>query len=104
MNIKEGKLIESDIKDALLTEKNIEAFRGTFGTPQGKQTLDIILMLGGFFSDEVNTEQEVGKRNLCTTILKFMGVEEKERSGLFVEAFTDALFRIPIKQKEETNE
>lgn len=89
------------LKETLLTEDNIDSFKATFSTKQGKHTLGIILVLGGFFNDEIKTEQEMGKRNLCTTILKFMGVEEKERSGEFIEAMTDAIVGLTSKEKGE---
>ena len=91
------------IKDDLLTEGNIELFRRTFSTVEGKKALGIILFLGGFFNDNINNEQDEGKRNLCTTLLKFMGVEETTtRSSEFVSTFVNAISSLTIKHKEET--
>ena len=65
--------------DALFTGDNIDNFKSTFKTKQGKQTLDIILTIGGFFNSDISDPRDVGKRNMCTDILKFMGVEDTGR-------------------------
>jgi hypothetical protein len=93
-----------NIEKMLLTESNIEAFRKTFSTPEGKQVLDVILILGGYFNDDIKTDIETGKRNLCTKILKFMGVVEDGRSNEFVEAFTNTIAHISAKQRGGTED
>lgn len=89
----------NDIKNRLMTKENVQAFRNVFSSEQGRKVLDIILVTGGFFDDEIRTPESVGARNLCTTILKFMGVSQIERSNEFVMAFTDSIANLTIEKK-----
>ena len=87
--------------DALFTEDNIDNFKATFKTKQGKQTLDVILTIGGYFNSDILDLRDVGKRNFCTDMLKFMGVVELERTSEYVEATTDAITSLPTKIKDD---
>lgn len=91
------------VEELLRNGDTIEAFKSTFRTENGKKVLDTILILGGFFNDDINDPREVGKRNLCTTILKFMSVEEDGRSAEMVEAITDALVALPTNLNNKEN-
>jgi len=92
------------LKDDLQTKEHIELFRRVFSTEDGQDVLSLILVLGGFHNDDIRDEQTQGKRNLCTTILKFMGVSQMERSNEYVKAFTKAMSNLTIEHKEERHD
>jgi len=93
------------IDEDLLTKENINDFRETFKTEYGKRTLSMILYMGGFFNDDTKTDKAVGKRDLCTSILKMFGVTEEHRSNEFANSFMNSIMSLTIEQKqEETDE
>jgi len=85
----------------LLTDDNIRDFRDTFGTTHGKNTLKIILLLCHYYDGNVEKLTEVGKRNVATQIIQFLGVTDiNRRTGDVVEAhiegFLEKLREVPI--------
>jgi hypothetical protein len=70
-------------------------FRECFSTDAGKVTLGIILADLGYFDDDLNPE-EFCKYNYAKTILKYMGLSDKDT----LKSFVDGLMNIPVKQEK----
>jgi len=92
------------MNEELLTKENITDFRETFKGEHGRRTLGKILLMGGFFNDDTKTDKAVGKRDLCTSILKMLGVSREERSDEFATAIMNSMMSLTIEKKETTNE
>lgn len=91
--------------DVFQTEENIQAFRDTFNSKQGKKTFDIIMQLCGLTDVDIIDPGSVGKRNLASQIIAMLGVDDNARSGDVASAITDGIFNaiktIPITIKKE---
>jgi hypothetical protein len=70
-------------------------FRTCFSTPSGKVTLGIILADLGYFDNDINPD-EVCKANYAKTILKYMGLCEKDT----VSSFIDNILNVPVIQEK----
>jgi hypothetical protein len=78
-----------------MTDETQRYFRECFSTPAGKVVLGIILADLGYFDDNLAPE-EVCKANYAKTILKYMGLCDKDT----LRSFVDGLINIPVKQEK----
>jgi len=79
----------------MINDETQRYFRECFSTPAGRVVLGIILADLGYFDDDLNPE-EVCRENYAKTILKYMGLANKDT----LRSFINHLIEIPVKQEK----